>query len=98
MRAEVVVWFENLQTRVFLVAARIALVAIHRTCHDYDLVNKKIEDLDGGTASVKNPQINQQYWVQCDGYRCLAIMDDAGKWESVSTRKEVTGVIKVYPV
>jgi hypothetical protein len=80
------------------VTARNALVAIRQTGHDNEEVNKKIEDLDGGPPPVESAEINQRYWVQCDGYRCLAMMDKAGKWESVSTGKEVTGVIKVYRV
>jgi hypothetical protein len=87
----------NLETGVFLAAARNALVAVRRTGHDNDVVNKESEDLNDEPPSVKNPEINKRYWVQCDGYRCLAIMDNAGKWETFSTGKEVTGVIKVHP-
>jgi len=57
---------------------------------------EKARNLDSGPHTVKNPEINKRYWVECEGYQCMAIRDDAGKWTAIATGKEVTGVVKVY--
>jgi hypothetical protein len=35
-------------------------------------------------------------WVQCNGYRCLAMMNADGKWIAVGTGEELTDVIGIY--
>jgi len=34
-------------------------------------------------------------WVQCNGYRCLAYRDEAGKWINFYTGKRVVDFIAV---
>ena len=40
---------------------------------------------------------NQLCWVQCQGYRCLAVLKD-GKWRVYATGEELTDFIKVISV
>lgn len=47
-------------------------------------------------VSSQSPEIEKPYWVQCKNYRCLAFVNKAGKWKSLSTGKEVTDIVKVY--
>ena len=37
------------------------------------------------------------YWVQCKGYRCLAIKNTEGVWKSVGTGNVIPDVIEVIP-
>jgi hypothetical protein len=41
------------------------------------------------------PSHNKPVWVKCDGFRCLAIMDNNGKWKTVFGGKELPGNIEV---
>ena len=41
------------------------------------------------------PPRNKPIWVQCEGFRCLAIMEDNGKWKTVFGSRELTGTITV---
>jgi hypothetical protein len=34
-------------------------------------------------------------WVQCRGYRCLAVLNKDGKWITYSNGKEITDFIRV---
>lgn len=34
-------------------------------------------------------------WVQCEGYRCLAYMDAAGKWINFYTGEKLMDFVKV---
>jgi len=34
-------------------------------------------------------------WVQCEGYRCLAYLDDTGKWINFYTGKKLTDFIEI---
>jgi len=36
-------------------------------------------------------------WVQCEGYRCLAVLNKNGKWMVYATGAEVIDFIKVIP-
>ena len=47
-------------------------------------------------APPKSPIVEKPYWVQCQNYRCLALVNKQGVWKSLSTGKEVTGIVKVY--
>ena len=40
---------------------------------------------------------NAPVWVQCEGYRCLAVLDHKGRWKAYATHKELSGVVKVIP-
>ncbi len=52
--------------------------------------------------NLKNTEVNQAIqisepqWVQCVGYRCLAVLGADGKWRSLANGKELTDVVKVY--
>ena len=41
------------------------------------------------------PGRSKPVWVQCEGFRCLAVMDEQGKWKTVFGGAELTGNIKV---
>ena len=34
-------------------------------------------------------------WVQCKEYRCLAYLDEAGKWMNFYTGKKLTDFVKI---
>jgi hypothetical protein len=38
----------------------------------------------------------QTQWIQCKGYRCLAILDENGTWRCFATGKELKNVVKVH--
>jgi hypothetical protein len=59
-------------------------------------VNEKMQNLDDRLPAVKQAKKGLPYWVQCKGYRCLAVLSNSGKWNSVATGKEMTDVVKVY--
>ena len=47
-------------------------------------------------ADTPVPQPGALYWVQCKGYRCMAVLDANGKWKSFITGEELSGVFNVY--
>ena len=53
--------------------------------------NEKLQEF------LATPNIDKSRWVQCKGYRCLAIPTDDGKWLCFATGKELTDIIHVYP-
>jgi hypothetical protein len=57
---------------------------------------EQIQNPDSGLPAAEHAKPGQQYWVQCKGYRCLAVLDNSGKWNCVATGKELTDVIRVY--
>ena len=42
-------------------------------------------------------QSSEPHWVQCNGFRCLALLGRDGKWKCVATGKDVAGIVKIYP-
>jgi hypothetical protein len=44
----------------------------------------------------KEPQVGKRYWVQCDGFRTMAVMNKDGKWLTVFNEKELPDVICYY--
>ena len=40
-------------------------------------------------------EMGKSYVVQCDGYRCVAVVEKDGRWKSVFTGNELRGVINV---
>jgi hypothetical protein len=47
--------------------------------------------------SVIVPVINQLYWAQCEGFRCMAMFNGLGRWNVFSTGKELFGVLDFRP-
>jgi len=37
----------------------------------------------------------QRYWVQCFDYRCLAVMDDFGRWKSFYDGADIPDFVRV---
>jgi hypothetical protein len=50
-------------------------------------------DADGIQKS-KTP-IQEPVWVQCNGYRCLAVLDEKGCWRSYHNMKPLTDMLHV---
>jgi hypothetical protein len=42
-----------------------------------------------------DPNHKDLVWVQCKEYRCLAYLDEAGKWINFYTGKKLTGSVKI---
>jgi hypothetical protein len=46
------------------------------------------------SPAVKQPlNIGERYWVQCPGFRCMAVADHNGKWKVFPTGKELTSSV-----
>ena len=43
----------------------------------------------------QSPEIGKSYIVQCDGYKCVAVIEKDGRWKSVFTGNELRSVINV---
>ena len=43
------------------------------------------------------PRSRNERIVQCEGFRCMAYLDDSGKWRSFFGDKELTGFVSVLP-
>jgi hypothetical protein len=52
-----------------------------------DTKNDKISGLD--------PNHKVLVWVQCKEYRCLAYLDETGKWINFYTGKKLTDFVKI---
>jgi hypothetical protein len=42
-----------------------------------------------------DPNHKDLVWVQCKEYRCLAYLDEAGKWINFYTGKKLTDFVKI---
>jgi hypothetical protein len=42
------------------------------------------------------PETGVRYWVQCEHFGCLAVVDKNGKWKSFSNGKELPVVINFF--
>ena len=45
--------------------------------------------------SVLDPKQKDLVWVQCKEFRCLAYLDEAGKWINFYTGKKLTDFVKI---
>ena len=54
-------------------------------------MNEQAQNLDGLILAKRLPT-NEQQWVHCNGYRCLAYLDHDGKWRAYSTGLLLLGV------
>ena len=52
-------------------------------------------DTKNGQISELDPNHKDLVWVQCKEYRCLAYLDEAGKWINFYTGKKLTGFVKI---
>ena len=41
------------------------------------------------------PVAEQRYWIQCSDYRCLAVMDDFGRWKSFYGGEDIPDFVRV---
>ena len=46
-------------------------------------------------VSGLDPNHKDLVWVQCKEYKCLAYLDEAGKWINFYTGKKLTGFVKI---
>jgi hypothetical protein len=46
-------------------------------------------------VSGQDPNHKELVWVQCKEYRCLAYLDETGKWINFYTGKKITDSVKV---
>jgi hypothetical protein len=64
------------------------------TCH----CSMKYDDqsnTNNGQASGLAPSFKELVWVQCKEYRCLAYLDETGKWINFYTGKKLTDFVKI---
>ena len=54
------------------------------------------KDLMNQLKNEKKPHLGKYYWVQCDGFRTLAVMRTDGKWKTFHNEEELSGVTKFY--
>ena len=45
--------------------------------------------------TVHQPPYGEPVWVRCEGFRCLAVRDQHGRWRTFYDGKLLTGEIKV---
>ena len=57
--------------------------------YSFQLVTKN------GPIRGRDPNHKDLVWVQCKEYRCLAYLDEAGKWINFYTGKKLTGFVKI---
>jgi hypothetical protein len=50
---------------------------------------------NNGQASGLAPSFKELVWVQCKEYRCLAYLDETGKWINFYTGKKLTDFVKI---
>jgi len=53
-------------------------------------------NLNGFIPAAQQIVIGKHYWVQCKRYRCLAVMNNSGKWSCVATGRELADVVRTY--
>lgn len=47
----------------------------------------------GRMAEDRMPPVGVPVWVQCEGFRVMAYLDEDGKWRNFVTTAEVVGVM-----
>jgi hypothetical protein len=45
---------------------------------------------------ILTPESEKTFWVQCKGYRCLALLTKDGKWKCFATGEELHNVLNVH--
>ena len=58
-------------------------------------VNTSNEKLEGTSVQKQRIPVGVPVWVQCDGYRCLAFLNQRGEWRAYSDCGKLSGVVKV---
>jgi hypothetical protein len=50
-----------------------------------------------GEKSVQSQAgpVNEPVWVQCNGFRCLAYLNQKGEWRAYSSGAKLSNVVKV---
>lgn len=56
-----------------------------------DSIRKK----DGHGPSPSQAVKSEPVWVQCNGYRCLAVKDEVGNWRKYHNRSPLPDVVRV---
>lgn len=49
----------------------------------------------GESVQEQRVPVGVPVWVQCDGYRCLASLDQKGQWRTYSDGSKLPGIVKV---
>ena len=60
-------------------------------------VKTQCPNADESRLQKPGAEAGETYWVQCDGYRTLAVKGADGRWKSAHDHREVTGVIGFFP-
>jgi hypothetical protein len=55
-------------------------------------MEKEKNGLKSERAKKNQPEVGKSYWVQCKGYRCLAVYEKDGKWHSAYRDEILTDV------
>lgn len=58
--------------------------------------NKFMTNNEESNTGAPPPRSGEIRWVQCKGYRCLAVLDAKGKWRCLATDEELNDIVKVY--
>ena len=56
---------------------------------------EKSLNLDVCLPAGQLPVAGQRYWIQCFDYRCLAVMDEFGRWMSFYSGEEIPDFVRV---
>jgi hypothetical protein len=50
----------------------------------------------GEPLSSYQPVVGHRYWVQCEEFRCMAVMDHDGKWKIFHSGKPLTSEVLFF--
>jgi hypothetical protein len=56
---------------------------------------EKSLNLDFCLPTGQPPAAGRRYWIQCSDYRCLAVMDELGRWKSFYDGEDIPDFIRV---
>ena len=48
-----------------------------------------------GENTVHEPPCGEPFWVQCEGFRCLAVRDHHNQWRMLYNNKPIAGEVNV---
>jgi len=51
------------------------------------------KDLGECSKDQQKPQLDKPYWVQCKGYRTMAVFRSDGKWMGLGDNKKLLNVL-----
>jgi hypothetical protein len=57
------------------------------------MVVNSVQKTDARLLAAQRLVIGQRYWVQCKGFRCMAVADYDGKWKIFPNGSELTSTV-----